>query len=413
MFLVLPTKRGAVMVCSSVCALAVALVNVNLTTSVVAACLCGITVSSLLLALFSLYNVGLERGPSGDGFKAAKLSLPLVVTNRSRRSRQALIARETCPFTGEKRLNAIIDPLAPGERRLVDRLVWANRRGHFELSKVALIGGDPAGLFYRKKTYKLPTELMIYPEMVKLPGLPLSIRGRAQSFTAGEPLGVSGIGQEFFGVREYRPCDGVRFIHWKATAKQRKLMIREFEANSVTQVDVILDVDRRYACGDPINGNFEYLVTVASTIVQHLAGMYCHTLFITGYGMGITKIRGDAIAIRNQVIKTLALATPMDVTLGDLIETELGYFQPNSILYCLTMSNPDSFREHAELLLERGVDVRWIYAPKANFPRGGAAQGQEGPETEVAEKDMAAPDNVLEPFVVRKGMNVAKVLTYG
>ncbi|MET0650052.1 MAG: DUF58 domain-containing protein, partial [Pyrinomonadaceae bacterium] len=49
-----------------------------------------------------------------------------------------------------------------------------------------------------------------------------------------------GAGHDLHSLREYQPHDDVRHIHWKATARQGRLVVREFTAEDERRVHVVL-----------------------------------------------------------------------------------------------------------------------------------------------------------------------------
>lgn len=51
----------------------------------------------------------------------------------------------------------------------------------------------------------------------------------------------AGSGTEIFGVREYRPGDALRRIHWRSTARRGELIVREFEPPGVQNLGIFLD----------------------------------------------------------------------------------------------------------------------------------------------------------------------------
>ena len=403
-----PTTRGTVMLLAAAGALGVAMVNVSLTSCMAASLICAIVFISFLLSLFSLSGIEVQRGPTRDGFMGTTISLPLVVVNRARRIRQALVIREHCPFTDPEIVNAAIEPLTSREKRYVVRQIKAIKRGFYNLDKVTLLSGDPAGLFARCKTFKLPGEIQIYPDSVKLSWMPIRIYRQIQVAAAGRPLGASGIGQELFGVREYRPSDGVRFIHWKASAKQRKMMVREFEANSVSRVIMVLDVEKKFVGLDPVDSNFEFLVKTAASITSYLSQMYCRMLYLTGDNKGgVTMFSGDTAAISKQIMYSLTTVVPNELPLLELIDTQLDFFRTNSILYCLSMSEPRPLQHRFEQLVERGVEVRWIYAPAKYFPFAEVKRPVRRP---VAAEQIKS---TIVPYVAWRSASISRMLMYG
>ena len=213
-----PTARGFLLILMTVGTVGVALVNVGLATALAASIFCSLLAASFLLAQFSLYRIRIERRPNSDGFFGTEVALPLLVTNRTFLFRQPMVITEKCEFAPGGVLHAAVPPLGPGESLLLNRTCIAEKRGCTRLLEVKVSGGDPAGLFRRTRKFRLPGEIQIYPGTVRLDSLQLQAESNPMPSFDGRPLGQSGHGQEFFGVRPYRPGDEIRFIHWKGSA---------------------------------------------------------------------------------------------------------------------------------------------------------------------------------------------------
>jgi uncharacterized protein (DUF58 family) len=50
-----------------------------------------------------------------------------------------------------------------------------------------------------------------------------------------------GTGPEFLGVREYRPGDSMRHVHWPSTARTGTVMVREFEEERTRRIAIVVD----------------------------------------------------------------------------------------------------------------------------------------------------------------------------
>ncbi|MCL2815751.1 MAG: DUF58 domain-containing protein, partial [Oscillospiraceae bacterium] len=93
----------------------------------------------------------------------------------------------------------------------------------------------PLGFFHRRDP--LPSqELLVYPA---IGGIPEFLRkdimsGRRESRRRGS-------GENFYSIREYQDGESVRVIDWKATAKARKLMAREYAREDEMRCLLILD----------------------------------------------------------------------------------------------------------------------------------------------------------------------------
>jgi uncharacterized protein (DUF58 family) len=66
-------------------------------------------------------------------------------------------------------------------------------------------------------------------------------RPRARELEASLAAPRSGSGTEMFGVREYRPGDPLRRIHWRSSARHGELIVREFEPPGVQTLGIFCD----------------------------------------------------------------------------------------------------------------------------------------------------------------------------
>ncbi|MFA6716527.1 MAG: DUF58 domain-containing protein [Victivallaceae bacterium] len=369
MIIVLPTLRGVMFTFAALGSLGIALVNVSLGTALTAALLTGFVCASYLMAFLSLLRVHVERCSNADGVADSKVILPLIIINNSFYYRQSIIVREKCGFTENQVFNYAVPPMKPHERLQIDRQIPAMKRGFFKLSRISLLSGDPAGLFKRRRVFNIPGEVMIYPKIINLSNLPIRFKRRIMPAPTGRLLGVAGQGLSFFGIREYRSTDEMRFIHWKATAAKGRLMVKEFEANTLDRVIILLDSYHKSIGNDPNDNNLEFLIKTTASIVEYLAEMYCNIYFYTASGNApMIHLFGDAVSLKKQIIGCLTSLEPSSMKLDDLIGEAMDSFPRNSIFYCLTMSEPKEARHSFELLPEHDIEVRWIYAPKQYFP---------------------------------------------
>jgi uncharacterized protein (DUF58 family) len=112
------------------------------------------------------------------------------------------------------------------------------RRGIHRLNGLRLSTRFPFGLLRRSIDIDAPAELLVYPALV--PVSELNVRtgllqlGERQSAT----LARSG---DFHGLRELRPGDDPRDIHWRTTARRGRPFVREFEEEAGRTVVVVLD----------------------------------------------------------------------------------------------------------------------------------------------------------------------------
>jgi uncharacterized protein (DUF58 family) len=132
---------------------------------------------------------------------------------------------------------AHIAQLDPQASILATYMIQAARRGRYCLQGVRAVTPFPFGLFQKKALYPDETTIVVCPELVPLPSPIL------QNLTAlgqNQTLMRRGPGMALYNLREYRPGDDSRAIHWMTTARTSKLMLKETEAEDQRAVTLLL-----------------------------------------------------------------------------------------------------------------------------------------------------------------------------
>ena len=401
-----PTARGWVTLAGALAITACLLVTPGMLIAGLSAAVWALILVSLPTAMLSLGGLDLAREPCRDGHCGDVMDLPVTVTNRSRRQRQSCVVVERCAFAGDEAQVHAVHSLAPHECRRVSRRMAARKRGDYKLGEIVLRGGDPVGLFMRQRRFHLPAYVRVEPHIKHLAQLPLQLRQYARSSVTGSPIGISGSGQDFYGIRRYRTSDGMRFIDWKSTARQRRLMVREFEENVVHHVTIVLDVDRRFAGGRSPAANFEFLVSAAATIVTHLATMHCRLCLSAPLQPPGLLLEGAATGLSAAASQRLTLVQPNKCRLRDQLDAVLDLVPSASIVYCLTMGEPEELAHFAGMLLEQDVELRWIHAPRALFADTRRRPTQRRAIEEVAQRG----SRLVQPFIADHTTEMAAML---
>jgi uncharacterized protein (DUF58 family) len=114
-------------------------------------------------------------------------------------------------------------------------------RGVYRVGPLEVVGGDPFGFFTSRSMFAQRPSVVVYPRIVPL---------RQLRFSLGAGFGVAQRRRSLqedpsrtAGVREYRPGDALRRIHWKATARQGQLQVRVLEPAAAPLLLVVLAAD--------------------------------------------------------------------------------------------------------------------------------------------------------------------------
>ncbi|WP_338845517.1 DUF58 domain-containing protein [Massilia sp. W12] len=161
------------------------------------------------------------------------------------------------------RMNRIADiaevhlpPLAPGASLSLDHTFIPFARGHLVLVGVWLAQTDPLGLMRRLYFLELRSECQVWPAplLQALPALPQSRRAQADS-----SHGLTGDGEEFSGLRDYRAGDSLRMVHWKSFARLGRPVVKEFESEFSTRFLLVAD-----SVAAPAGVLFEHAISLAA-----------------------------------------------------------------------------------------------------------------------------------------------------
>jgi len=195
-------------------------------------------------------------------------------------------------FEGGKALGAL--QLAPGESARIGVALRPLRRGLVPLDDLRILLADPFGLLQRcRKVFAPPATLTVLPRRYRLRPLPLV--GTARFQIGGEVLSNS-IGQsgEFLGLRDYRPGDSLRQIHWRSWARLGRPIVKELEDNFLPRYGLMLDTFP--APGDEVL--FEEAVSLAASFAATLEAhdSLLDLMFIHGEAHVFTAGRGTAKA---------------------------------------------------------------------------------------------------------------------
>ncbi|HEY7784883.1 MAG TPA: DUF58 domain-containing protein [Pyrinomonadaceae bacterium] len=203
------------------------------------------------------------RGPDGEQKES-----------RAARVRTRYIKRTLAYFT-------YIPHNAAAEQR-VEQLFAT--RGHVLINGFELSTRYPFGFFRtRRRLRARNVDIVVYPKPV-----PVSDELHLLPMYAGRIASVRrGVGHDLFSLRDYQPQDDLRHIDWKATARARKLTVREFTSEDEKRVTIILDttipsdMDR-----DEAAKRFEHGVVQAASLVKHFIDERAEVRLILGNDVG-------------------------------------------------------------------------------------------------------------------------------
>jgi uncharacterized protein (DUF58 family) len=134
--------------------------------------------------------------------------------------------------------------LAAGGSAGIPFTLTAHARGRFALGRVALRIAGPLGLVARTARLELDDEITVAPSIAGVRRYRLLAIQRRLRDAGIRAIRRRGEGTNFSNLREYVRGDDPRHIDWKATARRRKVITREFTVEQGQTVMIVVDAGR-------------------------------------------------------------------------------------------------------------------------------------------------------------------------
>ncbi|MGI8721242.1 MAG: DUF58 domain-containing protein [Geodermatophilaceae bacterium] len=309
-------------------------------------------------------------------------TIVLRVTNRAEQRSGLLQLDDSVPHVLGTHARFVVDRLAPGDSVELDYRVQSAMRGRFAIGPLRLKLTDPFGLVERSRGFAATDILTIVPVVHPLPGVGL---GGAYS-TGGESSSrsVSIQGEDDAATREFRSGDDLRKVHWRSTARIGKLMVRREEQPWQTRSALLLDTRSTAHRGEGMSGSFEWSVSAAASVGDHLSRLgYSLRLFTDG-----GEIHGvSGLAARDALLDQLAVIRTSTIRTLDHGISELRLAGEDGLLVCvLGDASPD---DAAALIRGRSSTSTSIavLSDVGSYHAGGGRRGRSG------KYPSAAPDS--------------------
>lgn len=134
-----------------------------------------------------------------------------------------------------------IPQLRKSQKTSIRLTLTPHKRGVILLNNLRICLPDPFGIFQRcPRVEANPDQIIVLPHRYRLTQLDLPGNAR---FQLGGEAASSTIGQsgDFTSIREYRPGDPIRHIHWKSWARTGKPIVKEYEDVFFPRYGLVLD----------------------------------------------------------------------------------------------------------------------------------------------------------------------------
>ena len=160
--------------------------------------------------------------------------------------------------------------LQPGQHSNMAYRLRPLKRGHFGFERCEINLPSPLGLWTDKRLLDAPDHTRVYPDFARLYGGQLLAVDNWLSQLGVRQKQRRGLGQEFHQLREFREGDSLRQIDWKATARQRTPIAREYQDERDQQIVFMLDCGRHMRSQDGELAHFDHALN-ACLLLSYVA----------------------------------------------------------------------------------------------------------------------------------------------
>ena len=218
------------------------------------------------------------------------------------------------------------------------------RRGVYEVGPLQIKTRFPLGLVERGLLIDSFDRILVYPRLGRLaPDWQQRLHEASQLARQKQPQGGS-FEDEFHKLRDYRAGDELRAIHWKTSARQSELMVREFQQSRDQDLVIVLDAWTPLRPSEEDGLALERAVSFAASIAadQCQGGRDAFPYFAAGGKSQFAWGGADGSHRLESLLDGLALLDPSsDVDLPGLLTTAAQHVTARHRLLLVTSRSDD------------------------------------------------------------------------
>jgi uncharacterized protein (DUF58 family) len=201
-----------------------------------------VTLDLLTLPRHRHFSVTREVGRVASLAKRHRVRLWLM--NRSSRAYEVSVRDDAPPILHPDPDHFADLEMPPRSRMELEYMLRPGRRGAFQLAEVYLRVRSRWGLWQRFLTYSESSQVNVYPDMQQLGQYAILARTNRLSQLGVRRTRRIGQDHEFERLRDYTVDDSYKHMDWRATARRRKLTVKDYQATRSQRVIFLVDCGR-------------------------------------------------------------------------------------------------------------------------------------------------------------------------
>ncbi len=260
--------------------------------------------TSLMLSGLSLRHLKISRRHPPHTFAGEAVTVTLTVHNPSRMPSAGLLIIEALrPTTrqvreepeqesqrllppvlglrtpsGQRESETFATIVASHNRERTQYPLLVRQRGLYQFRRMRLSTVFPFGFWRSEREQPTSGGLVVYPRRGEIDAA--LFKEVEEAMQRLRRFRNSREEHEFRGLREYRPGDHPKWIHWRYTARCGQWMVKEFETPQAKRVVLLLDTNLQRLGARRLPA-FELAISFAATAARELARRGCEVTTLT------------------------------------------------------------------------------------------------------------------------------------
>ncbi|MBF8983191.1 DUF58 domain-containing protein [Lutibacter sp. B2] len=202
---------------------------------------------ALMVDYFSSPNseiVEIERIGEDKLSVYGKEKIQFSIYNKSDQEIYVEMKDEIPDFHFEVKEKMMKGSVLPHSKQIFEYEVVPKKRGAFEFGALHVRYESKLKLCMKEFIASVPREYKVYPNLKDLRKYRLALYNSKVHNMGQKPFKMFGSGAEFESLREYVAGDEYRTINWKATARENKPIVNQYEPEKNQHVYALIDTGR-------------------------------------------------------------------------------------------------------------------------------------------------------------------------
>lgn len=219
---------------------------------------------SIILSRINTGRIDIKLASPPSVTTGERLPVTLNAINRSFWPRFCL--EIDIDFVGSRKL-VFLPVLGPKATSTIELWFDDPQRGVYAGAVARLSSAAPAGLARSRRRFNVDSPAVVYPGW-QLISSDWATGQKNTGYMVSSAIPTRNTASEYLGVRDYRPGDSPRSIHWRTSARTNNLAVIEYARQTAMTPVFLVDRFSEADKGEGAASTFETAVSIAASLAQ-------------------------------------------------------------------------------------------------------------------------------------------------